>query len=317
MLAAADSDSLSKRDPRDFAHVEGRQARRAAVGHPVGPGPPGLAHRVLGHGGASTSGAAFDIHGGGIDLVFPHHENEIAQSKAAGDGFAQLLAAQRLGHHERREDEQVARQLAARRRGRHARAPRRAALLPRRRPLPLHASSSPRPVARGRPGVPPHRGVPAPRPRGPRPGEPSWSDRRRGRRRSTPPWTTTSPCPQALAVVHEHRARGQRGARRPTTPTALATAFDAVLAHARRPGPQPVGARRGRTGCRGAGRGRPRSSTHSSRSCWPSVRTPGPQGLRRRRRHPRRPRQHRHPGRGHRLTASAGRWTTDDPGSED
>ena len=34
-------------------------------------------------------GEAFDIHGGGIDLVFPHHENEIAQSTGAGDGFAQ------------------------------------------------------------------------------------------------------------------------------------------------------------------------------------------------------------------------------------
>jgi len=33
-------------------------------------------------------GMSFDIHGGGIDLIFPHHENEIAQSKAAGDGFA-------------------------------------------------------------------------------------------------------------------------------------------------------------------------------------------------------------------------------------
>jgi cysteinyl-tRNA synthetase len=34
-------------------------------------------------------GPAFDIHGGGMDLLFPHHENEIAQSKAAGDAFAQ------------------------------------------------------------------------------------------------------------------------------------------------------------------------------------------------------------------------------------
>jgi len=33
-------------------------------------------------------GAAFDIHGGGLDLLFPHHENEQAQSRAAGDGFA-------------------------------------------------------------------------------------------------------------------------------------------------------------------------------------------------------------------------------------
>ena len=39
-----------------------------------------MAHKYL--------GAAFDIHGGGLDLVFPHHENEIAQSKAAGDAFA-------------------------------------------------------------------------------------------------------------------------------------------------------------------------------------------------------------------------------------
>lgn len=39
-----------------------------------------MAHKYL--------GSAFDIHGGGLDLVFPHHENEIAQSKAAGDDFA-------------------------------------------------------------------------------------------------------------------------------------------------------------------------------------------------------------------------------------
>ena len=35
-------------------------------------------------------GAEFDIHGGGIDLIFPHHENEIAQSESAGWGFAKL-----------------------------------------------------------------------------------------------------------------------------------------------------------------------------------------------------------------------------------
>ena len=55
-----------------------------------------MAHKYL--------GAAFDIHGGGVDLIFPHHENEIAQSKAYGDEFARVLGAQRLGHHERRED---------------------------------------------------------------------------------------------------------------------------------------------------------------------------------------------------------------------
>ena len=33
-------------------------------------------------------GPEFDIHGGGLDLRFPHHENELAQSRAAGDGYA-------------------------------------------------------------------------------------------------------------------------------------------------------------------------------------------------------------------------------------
>ena len=39
-----------------------------------------MAHKYL--------GTAFDIHGGGLDLIFPHHENEIAQAKAFGDDFA-------------------------------------------------------------------------------------------------------------------------------------------------------------------------------------------------------------------------------------
>jgi cysteinyl-tRNA synthetase len=43
-------------------------------------------------------GNEFDIHGGGIDLIFPHHENEIAQSRCANDTkvFCQLLAPQCL-----------------------------------------------------------------------------------------------------------------------------------------------------------------------------------------------------------------------------
>ncbi len=49
----------------------------------------GLAFRVLGD-AHSYLGAEFDIHGGGLDLIFPHHENEIAQSQAAGYGFAKL-----------------------------------------------------------------------------------------------------------------------------------------------------------------------------------------------------------------------------------
>ena len=49
---------------------------------PLRPGPPGLAHRVLGD-ELRAAGRVFDIHGGGMDLQFPHHENEIAQSEGA------------------------------------------------------------------------------------------------------------------------------------------------------------------------------------------------------------------------------------------
>ena len=61
----------------------------------------------------SISGQVFDIHGGGIDLVFPHHENEIAQSRCAHGTpvMANVLDAQRLPAGRRREDVEVARQL--------------------------------------------------------------------------------------------------------------------------------------------------------------------------------------------------------------
>ena len=117
MEAAEDADPRGKRDPRDFALWKGwkkeSEPETAAWPSPVGPGPPGLAHRVLGDGRRSTSARAFDIHGGGVDLRFPHHENEQAQSRAAGHAVRVVLDAQRLDHHRRREDEQVARQLAA------------------------------------------------------------------------------------------------------------------------------------------------------------------------------------------------------------
>ena len=87
MLPAADSDSSAKRDPRDFALWKGAKPGEPSWPTPWGAGRPGwhlecsaMARRYLGD--------AFDIHGGGLDLVFPHHENEIAQSKAAGYGFA-------------------------------------------------------------------------------------------------------------------------------------------------------------------------------------------------------------------------------------
>ena len=90
MEAAADADPRGKRDARDFALWKGHKAgepESATWASPWGDGRPGwhiecsaMASRYL--------GAQFDIHGGGLDLRFPHHENELAQSTAAGDGFA-------------------------------------------------------------------------------------------------------------------------------------------------------------------------------------------------------------------------------------
>jgi cysteinyl-tRNA synthetase len=90
MEAAADADPRGKRDPHDFALWKGAKPDEpadATWGAPWGAGRPGwhiecsaMSRRYL--------GGAFDIHGGGLDLRFPHHENELAQSTAAGDAFA-------------------------------------------------------------------------------------------------------------------------------------------------------------------------------------------------------------------------------------
>ena len=76
-----------KRDQRDFALWKSAKPGEPSWETPWGRGRPGwhlecsaMAHKYLGR--------AFDIHGGGRDLIFPHHENEIAQSKAFGDEFA-------------------------------------------------------------------------------------------------------------------------------------------------------------------------------------------------------------------------------------
>ncbi len=76
-----------KRDGRDFAMWKAAKPGEPSWPTPWGRGRPGwhlecsaMAHKYLGR--------RFDIHGGGIDLIFPHHENEIAQAKAYGDGFA-------------------------------------------------------------------------------------------------------------------------------------------------------------------------------------------------------------------------------------
>ncbi|GAA2215165.1 cysteine--tRNA ligase [Nonomuraea monospora] len=88
MRGAGDTDDEScKRDPRDFALWKGEKPGEPTWPTPWGPGRPGW-HLECSAMATKYLGPTFDIHGGGIDLIFPHHENEIAQSQAAGDGFA-------------------------------------------------------------------------------------------------------------------------------------------------------------------------------------------------------------------------------------
>jgi cysteinyl-tRNA synthetase len=88
MQPAADTDvERHKRDPRDFALWKAAKAGEPAWDTPWGRGRPGW-HLECSAMAGKYLGPSFDIHGGGLDLVFPHHENEIAQSKAAGDEFA-------------------------------------------------------------------------------------------------------------------------------------------------------------------------------------------------------------------------------------
>jgi cysteinyl-tRNA synthetase len=88
MRAAEDTDDVrAKRDPRDFALWKGVKPGEPFWQTPWGPGRPGW-HLECSAMATKYLGATFDIHGGGLDLVFPHHENELAQSRAAGDGFA-------------------------------------------------------------------------------------------------------------------------------------------------------------------------------------------------------------------------------------
>jgi cysteinyl-tRNA synthetase len=89
MLAADDTEGeAAKRDPRDFALWKGVKPGEPSWETPWGPGRPGW-HLECSAMSTKYLGDSFDIHGGGLDLLFPHHENELAQSRAAGDGFAQ------------------------------------------------------------------------------------------------------------------------------------------------------------------------------------------------------------------------------------
>jgi len=89
LQSAEDADLTYKKDPRDFALWKAAKPGDPSWPTPWGDGRPGwhlecsaMAHAYLGE--------AFDIHGGGLDLIFPHHENEIAQSESAGWGFANI-----------------------------------------------------------------------------------------------------------------------------------------------------------------------------------------------------------------------------------
>ena len=89
LQSADDADVKDKKDPRDFALWKRSKPGEPSWPTPWGAGRPGwhlecsaMAHAYLGE--------AFDIHGGGLDLIFPHHENEIAQSQSAGYDFAKI-----------------------------------------------------------------------------------------------------------------------------------------------------------------------------------------------------------------------------------
>lgn len=77
----------AKRDPLDFALWKAAKSGEPAWASPWGEGRPGW-HIECSAMSADALGCAFDIHGGGADLQFPHHENEIAQSQGAGCAFA-------------------------------------------------------------------------------------------------------------------------------------------------------------------------------------------------------------------------------------
>lgn len=90
MAPAEDADPRGKRDPRDFALWKGHKPSEpltASWPSPWGRGRPGW-HLECSAMAGKYLGSQFDIHGGGIDLRFPHHENELAQSNAAGHPFA-------------------------------------------------------------------------------------------------------------------------------------------------------------------------------------------------------------------------------------
>jgi cysteinyl-tRNA synthetase len=88
-VAQGETENDCKRDPRDFTLWKAAKPGEPSWSTPWGRGRPGW-HLECSAMASFYLGPEFDIHGGGIDLVFPHHENERAQSNAAGDPFARF-----------------------------------------------------------------------------------------------------------------------------------------------------------------------------------------------------------------------------------
>ena len=86
---AEDADLTYKKDPRDFALWKAAKPGDPSWPTPWGAGRPGW-HLECSAMARAYLGESFDIHGGGLDLIFPHHENELAQSQSAGWGFAKI-----------------------------------------------------------------------------------------------------------------------------------------------------------------------------------------------------------------------------------
>jgi cysteinyl-tRNA synthetase len=90
LIDDTEAQARGKKDPRDFAlwksHKDS-EPKDAAWNSPFGLGRPGW-HIECSAMSVKYLGTKFDIHGGGLDLRFPHHENELAQSRAAGHEFA-------------------------------------------------------------------------------------------------------------------------------------------------------------------------------------------------------------------------------------
>ena len=156
-----EADEYAKDDARDFALWKGPRGDEPAWDTAIGRGRPGW-HIECSAMSMKHLGPSFDIHTGGIDLIFPHHEDEIAQSEAAtGVPFVRHLAPLRPSPVERHEDGKVDGQhRPGRRAARRGSVTAGSALRAHRRPLP-----GCEPLQRRRPGCGRRRGRPARRPR--------------------------------------------------------------------------------------------------------------------------------------------------------